>query len=164
MDNKAGQKKLIEALINNEKALEDLYKTYADKLLLYSDFWHKIAEDEKSHAAWIGTLYAKMEKGLVDFSEKRFPVDAVNDFIKYIQEKKKEALDGNVTLLQALETAVHMERGLLESKFFEVFKDDSLEIKIILEALRMGTEEHLREVERVWKKEKGGSNYEKQTS
>jgi rubrerythrin len=162
MENKTKQKELIDALIKNEKALEELYKAYADKLALYRNFWQKIAEDEESHAAWINTLYTKMENGLVDFAEDRFPLEAVKDFIKYTEGKKKEALEGNVTLLEALETAVHMERGLLENKFFEVFKDDSLEIKIILEALRLGTAEHLREVERVWKKEKGGGEYEKQ--
>jgi len=162
MENKAKQKELVEVLIQNEKALEELYRAYADKLVLYRDFWHKIAEDEESHAAWIGTLYSKMENGLVDFAEDRFPVEALKDFIKYTQERKQSALDGEVTLLEALETAVHMERGLLENKFFEVFRDDSLEIKIILEALRLGTAEHLREVERVWKREKGGAEYEKQ--
>lgn len=163
MENKAKQKELVEALIKNEKTLEELYRVYADKLVLYRDFWHKIAEDEESHAAWIGTLHAKMENGLVDFAENRFPLEAVRDFTAYVEEKKKEAQDGRVTLSEALETAVHMERGLLESKFFEVFKDDSLEIKIILEALHLGTAEHLREVERVWKKEKGGADYEKRT-
>ena len=162
MENKAKQKELVEALIRNEKALEELYETYAEKLVLYREFWHKIAKDEESHAAWIGTLYAKMENGLVDFSENRFPIEAIQDFIRHTEEKKKEALEGKTTLEEALETAVHMERGLLENKFFEVFKDDSLEIKIILEALRMGTEAHLKDVERVWKKEKGGAEYERQ--
>lgn len=162
MENKARQKELIATLIKNEKAMEALYRTYAEKLVLYREFWLKIAADEESHAAWIDTLYAKMEKGLADFAENRFPMEAINDFVRYIEEKEKEAQEGRTTLSEALETAVHIERGLLENKFFQVFKGDSLEVQIILEALRMGTAEHFREVERVWKKEKGGAEYEKQ--
>lgn len=162
MENQAKQKELIAALVENEKALQELYLVYAEKLKLYREFWHKIAADEESHAAWISTLYAKMEKGLADFAENRFPAEAIREFTQYARGKKKEAQEGETTLLQALETAVHIENGLLENKFFQVFKEDSLEIQIILEALRLGTAEHLRDVERVWKKEKGGGEYEKQ--
>ena len=101
-----------------------------------------------------------MNSGVVSFSPQRFPVEAIKKNIEYLQKEKKKINKGEMSALYAFETAVHLERGMIEHKFFEVFKDDSMELQIILAALRLGTEQHYTELERAWKKERGGSSFE----
>jgi hypothetical protein len=164
MENKEIQKQIIEAMILNEKAMEKLYKAYARKFPVFEKFWSDIAKEEESHAAWIKTLYEKTRGGLVDFAEQRFPLDAIRTSTKYTNEEIEKVDRGELSFLYALETATHMERGMLENKFFTIFKDDSVELQMILEALRLGTQEHLRTVQKKWESESKGNEMEKMTA
>jgi len=164
MENVISQNQIIEMLVENENAMAELYADYAKKFLLFKDFWKHISEDEYSHAAWINTLHGKMKAKTVDFSLNRFPVDAIRQNIEYIKTKQREVSEGDMALLDALETSVHLEKGLLENKYFEVFKDDSLELQIVLEALKLSTQQHLRDVTRKWQEEKFGADFEKLTA
>lgn len=163
MGNSETQKAIIDMLVKNEEATRDLYVVCADKFPVFEKFWKNIAKDEESHAAWIKTLYEKTQGGLVNFSEQRFPTDAIQKTINYLTAEKEKVNQGERSSLDALEVAVHIERGMLEGKFFEVFKEDSMELQIILEALRLGTQQHLLEVQKMWEKEKGGADFEKQS-
>jgi len=164
MEDMISQNQIIDLLAENENAMAELYAGYAKKFLLFKDFWRQISEDEYSHAAWINTLRDKMKAKTVDFLPSRFPADAIRQNIEYIKIKKKETLEGNISLLDALESSIHLERGMLERKFFEVFEDDSLELQIVLEALKFSTEQHLRNVKKRWQEEKLGADFEKRTA
>ncbi|MFA6973114.1 MAG: hypothetical protein WC238_00045 [Parcubacteria group bacterium] len=154
MENKEVQKQIVNLLVSNEEGMQYLYEAYAKKFLGYGDFWKGIAKEEESHAAWIRRLYDKMKAGMADFAERRFPVDALQKSVAYLEEEKKKVDQGEMSLLYALETAVHIERGMLEHKFFEVFAADSIELQTVLEALQLGTQQHLQEVQKMWEKEK----------
>ncbi|OGI15440.1 MAG: hypothetical protein A2Z52_01375, partial [Candidatus Moranbacteria bacterium RBG_19FT_COMBO_42_6] len=154
-------KKIVDLLIQNEATMGELYRVYAEKFPEYAKFWSDIHEDEKSHAAWINTLYHKLKAGMVSFSEQRFPISAIKENIKYIENEKAKTSQGEMSLGYALEKAVHIERGMIEHKFFDVLKDDSMELQILLQALRLGTEQHLQKVQKAWEKEKGGAEFEK---
>jgi len=124
MENKETQQQIVDLLIKNEAVMGELYLRYAEKFPLFGKFWTKIYEDEQSHAAWINTLHYKLNSKLVDFSSSRFPVDAIEKNIDYMQREKDKIEKGEMSLIYALETAVHLERGMIEHKFFEAFSDD----------------------------------------
>lgn len=147
MGNKKQQKMIVDLLIANEMVLSELYQVYAKELPKTADFWNEIAEEEKSHAMWLGTLHEKMKAGWVDFAEDRFPSSAIKQNVEYLENKKEEARDSVLDFKRILEDAVHIEKGMLESKFFEIFKDDSIELKLVLEGLRLSTEQHLGKLE-----------------
>jgi hypothetical protein len=160
MENTNAQKEIVSLLIANEKILEKLYLVYAQKFPLFSNFWIEIAKEEDSHALWINTIFEKMKAGTVEFSQNRFPAEAIGKNIEYLKDKIEKLKTSEVTISDALEFSVHIEKGLLEHKFFEIFEEDSLELQMILDALRLGTEDHLRRIEARWKNEKLGANYE----
>ena len=143
MNNKKEQKKIIDLLVANEAILSELYQVYAKELPKTADFWNEIAEEEKSHAMWLETLHRKMDADWVDFAEDRFSASAIKQNIDYLEQKKKKADGSLLDFAEVLEDAVHIESGMLESKFFEVFKDDSIELKIVLEGLKLSTKQHL---------------------
>ena len=153
MGQKEIEKEIIDLLYKNEITMGKLYGEFARQFPMYRPFWEGIVTEEESHAAWIETLYRKTEGGLVEFAEKRFPIEAIRQNVENMEAVLEEAKKGEMTAAEALEKAVHFEHGMLENKFFEVFEGDSAELQLILEALRLGTQEHFRRVEEVWKKE-----------
>jgi hypothetical protein len=155
---------IIDLLVRNEIVMQELYRAYAKTFPIFESFWSSIAKDEASHAAWINTLYYKMKAGMVVIPEQRFPVAIIEATIADIEKKKEQAQAGNVTSLGAMEIAVQIEGGMLESKFFEVIANDNIELQIILEALRLGTQQHLQEIKRERDREAGGAEFEKLTA
>lgn len=161
MDDKKVKKEIVDLLVENEKAMQELYAAYARKFEFLRDFWKEISEDEESHAMWIKNIYEKIESGAVEFSGDRFPVFAIKQNVEYLKKEIARAEKEEVSLVEALEISVHNENGMLEKKFFEIFKGDSLDLQILLEALKLGTEKHFQEVKQLWEKEKGGGDFEK---
>lgn len=158
MESKEEAKEIVFILKQNELEMMKLYIAFSQRFQADEAFWIGIAGEEESHAAWIETLNYKTDTGLVKFPQQRFPIDAIKKNIEFMKKVHQETLDGQRTSTQALELSVHLERGMLENKFFEVFKNDSIELQIILEALRLGTQEHLHAIEKVWKKERFGED------
>lgn len=161
MNDKNAQKETVDLLVENEKAMQELYAVYAKKFPIFRDFWNEISKDEESHAMWVKTLYEKVEAGAVEFSGDRFPTFAIRQNMEYLKKETDRAEKEEVSLLEALEISAHNENGMLEKKFFEAFKGDSLELQILLEALKLGTEKHFQEVRELWEKEKGGGDFER---
>ena len=83
MENEQIQRKIIELLIKNELAMENLYKKYSEIFTSQRLFWDEILKEEASHADWISTLYNKLDTGLINFAENRFPADAIKENIEY---------------------------------------------------------------------------------
>lgn len=146
MDAKEYQLEIIERLARNEEKLSELYKLYQNKFASSSEFWKNLVLDEEGHARWIRTLRRGIEEGGVHFKEHRFNIDLINDFMTDLKVKELEIASGDIPLIQALENAVHFEATMIERKFFEVFKDDSPELEILLLALQFSTENHYKTV------------------
>lgn len=153
MPDQAKTNEIIEALAQHEEAISRLYTAYAKKFPSCNDFWHSLAMEETSHAAWIRTLHQKTDAGLVEFAESRFPLSGIEMSKQFVDGKTAAAGDIG-PLAEALAVAVDVERGMIEKKFFEVFEGDSLELKVILDALRVSTENHLGEITKAWEREK----------
>ncbi len=152
----------IEKLIEHENAIAELYALYSQKLEKFRSFWEKFSREEEDHALWIKTLYSKSEAGLVSNLDRKFPLDSIDASIKYINSKIAETKEKDIQILEALESAVHLENAMLEHKFFEVFPDDELEMKIVLDALRLSTANHYKRIHLMWLKESGQTETKKE--
>ena len=153
MDEKQYRLAIIEELAKNEEKLSELYNSYGRELPDYENFWTEMCLDEKEHARWIETLKKKIEEGEVKFGKNRFNIDMVRDFFKNIQKLEIEVDKEELSLEKALENSIAVEEVLLERKFFEVFKGDSMDLEIILLALEKSTENHLRKVKGLYDSE-----------
>lgn len=154
MDEKEYRLNIIAELSKNEEKLSELYGMYAREFPNYEGFWNELVLDEREHAAWISTLKRKIEEGEINFGENRFNIDIIRDFYKNIQKFEIEVKSSDLDLLKALENAILTEKTLLERKFFEVFEDDSMDLEIILLALKKSTENHLVKVKAFYESEK----------
>lgn len=152
MNEKEYQLFILDGLEKNETILSELYKAYGEKFVFKKKFWDDMVEDELNHAKWIETLRKKIEEGEVLFAENRFNRDLLEDFYKNIQGKIRE-IGGEFGIREALGEAIRIENHLVEKKFFEVFKGDSVDLEIVLLALKYSTENHLKRVTEEYKAE-----------
>lgn len=156
MNEKDYQFYIVEQLAKNEDKLSELYALYGEKFTFMKKFWDELTEDELGHGKWVRTLEKKIEEGTVQFAENRFNKDMLEDFYKSIQLQIFEA-NKDISLVEALKNAVKIEQTMIEKKFFEVFKGDSIDLEILLLALRYSTENHLKNVVERYRQEAGGS-------
>ncbi|HAV11442.1 MAG TPA: hypothetical protein DCX32_02770 [Candidatus Moranbacteria bacterium] len=155
MNEKEYQFYIVELLAKNEDKLSELYALYGEKFTFMKKFWDELTEDELGHGRWVKTLKKKVEEGAVQFGEHRFDKDMLEDFYKSVQLQIFEA-NKEINVVDALKNAVKIEQTMIEKRFFDVFKGDSVELEILLLALRYSTENHLKSVTERYKSEVAG--------
>ena len=154
MDQKEYQKEILEQMAKNEEKLSELYAAYMHKFPTRSEFWRDIAQEEVSHGRWIRTLEMRVEEGGVMFSEKRFNIDALNDFYVFVQQQIARVKENDLPLIAALVVSKEIEESMLEKDFFRVFSGDSPELEILLLALEYSTKKHRDIVLKAWEEER----------
>lgn len=142
MELKNYQNEILQALINNEEALSDLYTKYGEKFPDYKEFWVDLAKDEKSHANWLRKFAEKIKDGSVYFNEDRFKIEALRTYFNEVEKYISEATFMELLPINTLSTAYYLEMSLIERKYFEVFEGDSVELKHVLKALTKATKKH----------------------
>lgn len=136
-------REVLELLAQNEEALASLYSEYA---IIHpnTEFWKKIAQDERIHAQWVRVFIADMEQEKATFNLDDFKTQAIRNSIESIKESKNEAK--KETLKEALGYAINLERSMLENDFFKVIETKDENLNHVLEALKKGTEVHLQKM------------------
>jgi len=155
MDSKETQKQTLELLAQNEEKLEELYKIYAERFPGQREFWLRLAREEAGHAVMIRKLTPDIQAERLVFKEDRFEIKAIDSMIRYTENLIQKAKEEGQELIKALSLSVHLERSLLERKFFEICEGDTIEFQKTLEFLKTSTIDHLARVEKMWK-ELGG--------
>ena len=136
------QFKLLELFIKNEYSLAGLYKIYAGKFPKFKDFWSDLTSDEISHAYMIEGFYSDVQKGNILFSSERFGEEPIEMVINHIQEKKVETQKKDITIKDALSTALEIENEMIEEKCFDVFWEIPEELKDVFHKIKKETLEH----------------------
>jgi len=147
---------LLEALKEHELALANLYEVYADAFPECRDFWADLSKDELQHANWIDALYARVKNSDEDFVAERFRVEPIKHSIKYVKQQAARASEPDFTLINALSTALQLEKALIENKYFEVFAGDSAQTQRTLALLADCTRAHHDKLRKVWQQNGGG--------
>lgn len=132
----------LQLLAKHEETIGLLYEAYAKRFPEHAQFWTSIANDEKSHAAWIWKLCQKAEDGSIRFDGNRFNSKAIETSLKYIRSWIQEAETQSMDLIKAISIALDIENGLLEKKYYEVFEADLPEVKQVFIALSKASEGH----------------------
>ena len=147
---------LLEALKEHELAIANLYEVYADVFPECRDFWIDLSKDELQHANWIDALYAKIKNSDEDFVAERFRIEPVKHSIEYVNQQAAGAYEPDFTLINALSTALQLEKALIEKKYFEVFAGDSAQTQRTLGLLADCTRTHHDKLHNLWQQNGGG--------
>ena len=142
---------LLGALKEHEQIIAHLYKVYAEKFSEWKDFWTELSSEEIQHACWLDTLQARLEDSSENFVEERFPIEAIEHSVVYVKQLITRALESDFTLINALSTALQLEKALIENQYFEVFEGDSAKTRQTLALLARSTHTHYEKLHKVWK-------------
>lgn len=154
---KEEQLECLELLIENELAVACLYEAYAQKTEGKEEFWQQLAKEEVLHSEWVAKLGEKIESGEVIFKEHKVPKEEVREEIRRTKEEAEKVSHTGIIYLshkQELENALEKESGMIEKKFFKLFKTDNTEVKEVLEKLEAETKMHRERLEEELKEEK----------
>jgi hypothetical protein len=142
---------LLETMAENEDKIRELYDQYSLNFSEYSDFWSKIADEERVHALWLRAFKNDVLSGKSVVDKDRFNLGAVSGFSKYLNEKIGESRKAKLLLPQAIVMSLDIERGLIEKDFFNIIKTDSEDLKNILNNLYKETLNHIKRIENLQK-------------
>ena len=142
---------LLGALKEHEQIIAQLYKVYAEKFSECKDLWTELANEETQHACWLDTLQAKVEDSSEDFVIDRFPIAAIEYSVVYVKKMIAQAHESDYTLINALSTALDLEKALIENKYFEVYEGDSVKTRQTLAQLAQSTHAHYEKLHKAWK-------------
>ena len=135
------ERKIIEALANNEELVSRLYGLYSQKFIEYKDFWGQLTKEEIGHAVLIRELYGRVSDGQLYFNEK-FSLQAIETFSAYLEDLIIQTQNNEVSPLAATAISLDIERALIENKYFEYFETDSITLKHMLTTLKDDLERH----------------------
>jgi len=110
----------------------------------------ELSREEIQHANWISGLAARVEDGSDCFVVNRFPIGAIKHSIAYVEELANAPDQADFLLMNAISTALYIEKAMIENKYFKVFSGDGVETKRILNALAQSTQSHYQRVHKVW--------------
>jgi len=90
----------------------------------------------------------------------RFPTVAISYSIRCINKLIENVNQPDLTPVNALSTALDIERALLENRYFDVFASDGAEVRRVLELLAEGTKAHIEKVQRAWRDSKPTTDHQ----
>jgi hypothetical protein len=141
----SGDRPIVQLLEENELNVSELYALYAKKIPAKCTFWERLSQEEISHAAAIRNDSAglNLEQSIVENNFSRGIIKYVMDFVL---EEIQKAQNSRVTHFDALNTALRIERSMLEKKCFDMFMPTSTTLKELFEKLNADTEKHTEEL------------------
>lgn len=143
---------VLDLLAQCERVVGRLYRVYSEMFLEHQGFWLGLSAEEMMHAARIEELAGTMDPA--DLSLSRFNPQAVSASLEYLAARVREAEAQDLDLVAALSVALEIERAMLEHKWFEVLKTNSVEAKQTLAGLAADTRRHTLMITAVWESAK----------
>jgi rubrerythrin len=136
------RKKIFEALAGHEQAIGDLYRLYAEMFPRLSKFFNGLAGEEDGHASWVRQLAQAADEAVLGIDGKRFNLADLDAALKNVAALREAAKDEDFSVKGALAAAFKLENSLLESRYFEVLKDDAVALGDLLNKLARATQIH----------------------
>ena len=145
MDSRQKSHKILDLLAANEESVAKLYRLYADIFPNLRDFWSELAEEEMYHCRLVQKLGTSKEDH-VEINENRFDAVVLHTSSNYLKEKLKQATIEEISIEEALSTALDIETGMLERGYFEVFEGESAEFRRTMRVLAGATAKHTNKI------------------
>jgi rubrerythrin len=135
--------KFVQTLIYHELTIAALYETYASLFPESEVLWRAYAEEERLHAKWLQKLHGYLKEERVSFEQTRLTAESTQASITYIKNQIQKAVNEPPDLHQCLNVALDIEKSLLESAFFRVFKLNVPEAQKLRTQLESATQSHI---------------------
>ncbi|MDY6990684.1 MAG: hypothetical protein SWQ30_21795 [Thermodesulfobacteriota bacterium] len=141
--NKEQIDEFIQLLQKHELSIAALYETFAVILPSSRKIWMTYANEERLHAEWIKALHGHMNNEEISFEQTKLTTQSIRTSIDYIHSQIEKVVKSKMDLKQALIIAIDIEKSLLESAFFRVFKLKGPKAEKIQSRLVEATKAHI---------------------
>ena len=137
---------LIRLLAKHELSIAALYETFASKLPETKQEWLVFAEEERLHAKWVDKLYLYLKEGRIPLDSTKFTVQSVKTAIDYVEKQIERVSKEPPDLKRFLNMAIDIEKSLLETAFFRLFKLTAPEAQKVRTRLEEATKAHIQKL------------------
>lgn len=144
---KAAQANMLGLLVSLEEATATLYAAYSKRLKVSEKFWAGLANEERQHAKVVRSLYKVLDKAFVFGNLGRFNTTTIQSDVDFVVKAEFEARNGKLSLHDAINTALKIERSMTETGFFSTVTSDSREYQIIAKCLSEYTDLHIKKIQ-----------------
>lgn len=134
-------------LADHEVALSHLYNCFGSTLPKNTEFWRQLAQEELEHRDIVIELEDKLDKGDYKFAIPQFHYASVEKSLEWIRVIRQRMEKEGITVNTAFRIALTIEKGILESDFFDFLDINVPEAKELCESLTKYTEAHFKRVE-----------------
>lgn len=141
---------MMRLLAEHEEAIEMLYRQYAGRFGGYSDFWRRIADEEKKHSRILRHLRLMADEEMLYHNPSGFNMLLLRDSITSVKAGITKVRSGLETIDGALAFARELETNIVELKFFDAFKDVTAEYRSAFNDIKNDTSRHALEVQNEW--------------
>ena len=145
MDEEQDNHKILKMLADNERAVSEIYRIYADRYPKHRELWTEMAKEEIQHARLIEEL-SKRDDLHISKTKERFTPKVFNISFQYLEEKTIQAQQETLSFKETLSIALDIETGMLERGYFNIFEGDSPEFQRTLGALDRSTQKHCNKI------------------
>jgi len=135
-------KLIVQLLEENELNISQLYALYAHKIPTKKTFWERISQEEIAHAASFQNNMLGIDLAQ-SIKETRFSRSIVQYVMDFVLQEKQRAQKSNISHLDALQTALRIERSMLEKKCFDIFIPNDTTVKELFIKMNNDTEKHI---------------------
>ena len=133
--------RIIYLLAEHKKSVSHLYNNYAIKFPDHP-YWKDLAQAKQKNYQTIQTIYFDTNDKQANFDESVFRSIAIKTSLDWIERLIAEV--ERHTLLNALSYALDLEQAKIEQRYFDIFKAESPEIKLLLPGLIQESQQHLK--------------------
>ncbi len=137
------QRVLINHLAHFEASIAELYDEYGRSFPGRADFWQSLSQEERTHARFLNSLHTLLDKGDLFYNLDTFDVQTVNARLAEVETELAVVRGEPISFSHALETALSIEKSIMDGHFYDVAKSYAPEFAIIADHLSKDTKIHL---------------------
>ena len=137
---------VVEALADHEDAIGDLYAAYGMRFVHAAGIWQGLSAEEYGHGSLMRDLAGPARTRDHDLDvfvdTTRFPLPELRAATRQVRDQIAVAENSQLTLIEALETALGFEEEMVERDAYQVFDGDADTVAAVLNHLRVSSERH----------------------
>ena len=141
------KQKALLSCIDVEIAAAEIYKSFVKMFPAERDFWAQLAREEEDHARLY--LAGDILEVTGEYSGIKFPLPAfIKKTVEFTEQIKEEIWSRPITLKEALDMALKLEKTITESIIFET-PDNSSQLVTNIRKIINDTESHVDRIEKL---------------
>jgi hypothetical protein len=137
------QESVLKIFEVNEKNVVSLYRIYRRRFPESFTTWKKLCNEERKHVQILHELSVKYPNDADYFTVSKHAWKMISYVVNFVSKQFDNQLLKKITARDALETALRIERSMVEKKYFSLFNPEIIEVRRAFRRLNRDVERHI---------------------